>query len=260
MTLRSIKKILSVTLSVLFLLQQGGFVFATTNVSTWADLYTGIAGSADEYNVTTALTALPSPFGTLEITANGYSVTGASLTENGDNDPLFEIASSITFGLGNNISGSIVNNGTLNYTGSSLTNGTVTGSGGTLNFNGVAVANENTIEQSAVSVAATTTLTNDGAITATNFTNNGVVVNNVAITGAITNEGTLTSTADNLVGAVTNNNTLDLEGGTVQGAIGGTGTTNVFANLSSNYAITQANFAISNNALCNTKCYFNSSC
>ena len=55
MTLRSIKKILSVTLSVLFLMQQGGFVFATTDVTTWADLQAGIAGAADEYNVTTAL-------------------------------------------------------------------------------------------------------------------------------------------------------------------------------------------------------------
>lgn len=247
MTLRSIKKILSVTLSVLFLLQQGGFVFATTNVSTWADLQTGIAGSADEYNVTTALTALPSPLGTLEITANGYSVTGASLTANDDNDPLVNIANAITFGLGNNISGSIVNNGVLNYTGSSLANGTVTGSG-TFNFNGVTVTNANTINQSAVSVAATTTLTNNAEITATTFTNSGVVDNNAAITGAITNEGTLTSSADNLVGTVENNNTLTLEGGTVQSTISGTGTTNVTANLSSNYAITQNNFAISNNA------------
>ena len=247
MTLRSIKKILSVTLSVLFLLQQGGFVFATTDVSTWADLQAGIAGAADEYNVTTALTADDSPNGTLNITADGYSVTGANLTANGDNDPLVNIANAITFGLGNNISGSIVNNGTLNYSGSSLASGAVTGNG-TFNFLGVTVTNANTIEQTAVSVDAATTLTNNAAITATTFTNNGVVDNNAAITGAITNEGTLTSTADNLVGAVENNNTLNLEGGAVQAAISGNGTTNVTADLSSDYAIEQTNFAISNNA------------
>ena len=245
MTLRSIKKILSITLSVLFLMQQGGFVFATTNVSTWADLQAGIAGAADEYNVTTALTADPTPAGTLEVTANGYSVTGEALTWNGT-DPLVTIADSITFGLANDITGAIVNNGILNYSGTNI-DSAVTGNG-TFNFLGVTVTNANTIEQTAVSVDAASTLTNNGAITATTFTNNGVVDNNAAITGAITNEGTLTSTADNLVGAVENNSTLNLEGGAVQAAISGTGDTNVTADLTSDYAIEQTNFAIGNNA------------
>ena len=248
MTLTKVlKKILSITLSAIFFLQQGGFVFATTNVSTWADLYIGISGTPDRYNVTTALTALPSPIGTLAINANGYSVTGASLTQNGTHDTLFNIASAVTFGLGNNISGSIVNNGVLNYSGSSLADGAVTGNG-TFNFNGVTVTNANTINQGSVSVNAASTLINNEAITATNFTNNGVVDNNAAITGIITNQGNLTSTADNLIGTVENNNTLNLEGGTVQAAISGSGNTNISGNLSSNYAITQANVAISNNA------------
>lgn len=247
MTLKSIRKILSITLSAIFFLQQSGFVFASVNVSTWADLQAGIAGTPEEYNVTTALTADDSPNGTLAITADGYSVTGAALTENGTHDPLVNIANAITFGLGNNISGSIVNNGVLNYSGSSLANGAVTGNG-TFNFLGVTVANGNTINQSAVSVDAATTLTNNAAITATTFENNGVVDNNAAITGAITNQGTLTSTATNLIGAVENKSTLNLEGGTVQAAISGSGNTNITGNLSSDYAIEQTNVAISNNA------------
>ena len=248
MTLKSIRKILSITLSAIFFLQQGGFVFATTNVSTWADLYIGIAGYADEYHVTTPLTAFSSPYGTLAINANGYSVTGATLTGNSTNDSLFNIASSITFGLGNNISGNIVNNGVLNYSGSSLANGAVTGNG-TFNFKGATVTNANTINQRTVSVAGTSTLTNNAAITATNsFTNNGVVNNNAAINGTITNQGTLTSTADNLIGTVENNNTLNLKGGTVQAAISGSGNTNITGNLSSNDYISQNLVTISNNA------------
>ena len=214
MKLRSIKKILSVTLSVLFLLQQGGFVFATTNVSTWSDLQSGIAGTPDEYNVTTALTADDSPDGTLNITANGYSVTGASLTENGTHDTLVNVANAITFGLGNNISGSIVNNGVLNYSGSSLANGTVTGNG-TLNFNGATVTNANTINQSAVSVNAATTLTNNAAVTATTFTNNGYVFQNGLLTAAVSNVlgSTLEIDPDNLAGDVANAGTLRFNAG-----------------------------------------------
>lgn len=231
------QKILSVTLIGAFIVQQTGFVWAA-DVDTWEGLKTGIQILPGEYNVTTDLTA----DSTISVTENN-TIMGAKLSK-GSATTLFN--NSATLNLGNNISGSIVNNGTLNYSGNSLADGSVTGAG-TLAFLGTAVTNANTITQNAVSVAGTSTLTNNQTITASTFANNGTVDNNAKITAAITNAGTLSSTADNLNGTVTNTNMLTLEGGEVKGAISGaTGTTNITGNLTNEYAITQA--AVSNSA------------
>lgn len=203
-----LQKILSVTLIGAFSLQQTGFVWAAENVSTWGALKTGVALLPGEYNVTTDLTASS----TISVTANN-TITGAKLSK-GSATTLFN--NSATLGLGNHISGSIVNNGTLNYFGASLAEGTITGSNGKLNLQGTTLTNANTITQNAVSVAGATTLTNNANITASTFTNNGTVDNNATLAAAITNAGTLSSKADHLSGTVTNNNALTLKGGTVR--------------------------------------------
>ncbi len=217
------QKVLSVTLSIAFMTWQSGFAFAT-GVSNWDDLRTGVAGTPGDYNVTTALTADENPNGTLSVDANGSTVTGAKLTQNSTHDTLINVASGVSFGLGNDIEGSIVNAGTLNYSGSSLTGGTITGDEGVFNFTASGdVTNANAITQDTVSVASTTNLDNNAAITAT----------------TITNEGTLVSSATNLVGAVTNDNALTLTGGATQGAISGSGDTSITADLTNAHGITQ---------------------
>ena len=247
---KTLKKVLSVTLVVAFMLQQTGFVFAATDESTWTSLKTDVEATAGEYNVTTALTADEeggSGEGTISITADGNTITGASLTQNSTNDPLFNVGSAVTsFNLGNDVSGSIVNDGTMTYTGSSLADGAVTGSGKFV-FGGT-TTNANTINQTTVETNATANVTNNAAVTATTFTNKGTFDNNALLTATIVNEGTLSSTADNLAGTVENNNALTLEGGTVQAAITGTGDTDITADLTSDYAITQGNVTISGNS------------
>ncbi len=198
MTLTQVfRKILSVTLICAFVMQQTGFVWAA-NVDNWADLKTKVEGVSGEYNVTTALTADEgSPAGTILVAGDGSSVTGAALTENTTHNALFNIPNSVTFGLGNNISGSIVNDGTLDYSGASLADGSITGSG-RLNFSGTSVTNANTINQDFVYVAETSTLTNNGSIAATTFVNNGTVNNEALISANISNWGTLNTAVDAL--------------------------------------------------------------
>lgn len=71
-----LKKILSVTLIVAFISQQSGIAFATTNVSSWSDLRSYVSSYADDYYVTTSLTASAYPNGTLYVNSNGRSVWG----------------------------------------------------------------------------------------------------------------------------------------------------------------------------------------
>lgn len=245
-----LKKILSVTLAVAFVLQQGSFAFAT-DVDNWSDLRTYVSASSGDYNVTEPLTASDS-YGTLYVTSNGRTVSGYSLTENSLGDTLVSVNSGVTFGLGNAIYGSIQNNGTLNYSGSSLGSSSlsrsVTGSGN-LNLLGSSLTNYNSVSQGAVSVGGSTSLTNNASVTATNFSNSGTVDNNAAITASITNNGTLSSSASDLIGTVANNGNLTLEGGNVQNTISGTGNTSVTGNTSSNYTITQNSVAVSNDAV-----------
>ena len=223
------QKVLSVTLSIAFMTWQSGFALAT-DVSNWDDLRTGIATTPGDYNVATALTADDAPNGTLSVDADGSTVTGAKLTQNSTNDTLIDVASGVSFGLGNDIEGSIVNAGTLDYSGTSLTGGTVTGDDGTFNFKTDGdVTNDNAITQNAVTVASTTNLDNNAAITAT----------------TITNEGALVSSATNLVGAVTNNNSLTLEGGSTQDAINGDGNLFITGDVSNAYNIDQTSLVAS---------------
>ena len=245
-----LKKVLSVTLAVAFVLQQGSFAFAT-NVDNWSDLRTYVSAFSGDYNVTEPLTASDS-YGTLYVTSNGRTVSGYSLTENSLSDTLISVNSGVTFGLGNTIYGSIQNNGTLNYSGSLLGSSSlsrsITGSGN-LNLLGSSLTNYNSISQGAVSVGGYTSLTNNASVTATSFSNSGTVDNNAAITASITNNGTLSSSASDLIGTVANNGNLTLEGGNVQNTISGTGNTSVTGNTSSNYTITQNSVAVSNDAV-----------
>lgn len=184
--LKIFKKIICIVLVSVFLLQQGGFVFAldlgSEPVSDWATLKAYVEGTTGgQYNVTMPLTAPDDGTGTLFITADGYTVSGETLSEDGSGDWLISVSDGITFGLGNNIVGTIVNDGILNYSGGSLSGGGIYGNG-TLNFQGVNVTNENNIFQNVVSVAATTSLTNNKvSIEASNFTNNGQLNNTGSI-------------------------------------------------------------------------------
>ena len=242
-----LKKILSVTLIVAFISQQSGIAFATTNVSSWSDLRSYVSSYADDYHVTTSLTASAYPNGTLYVNSNGRSVWGAALYENSTDDTLIAVSSGITFGLNNNIYGAISNNGTLNYSGNYLSNGSITGSGA-LNLSGSSLVNNNSINQTTVTVGSSGVMTNNAAVTSTSFNNNGTVDNNAVISAGITNTGTLYSLATNLAGTVANSGALYLEGGNVQAAINGSGNTNITENLTSNYNITQNNVYVYNNA------------
>lgn len=108
------QKILSVTLIGAFIVQQTGFVWAV-DVDNWDQLRIDVALTSGEYNVTTDLTASS----TIPVTKNN-TITGAELSK-GSATTLFN--NSATLNLGNNISGDIVNNGTLNYSGASLGGG-----------------------------------------------------------------------------------------------------------------------------------------
>lgn len=245
-----LKKIFSVTITIALVLQQGSFAFAT-NVDNWSDLRTYVASGSGSYYVTEPLTASTSA-GTLNVPANGRTVSGYSLTENSYGNTLISVGSGVTFGLSNTIYGGILNNGILNYSGSALGGSSfsraITGSG-VLNLLGSSLTNYDTVNQGSVSVGASTNLTNNGAITAGTFSNNGTVGNSAAITASIANAGTLTSTATNLVGAVNNNGTLNLAGGNVQADITGSGNTNITANLTNNYDIIQNSISVSNDAV-----------
>ena len=255
--IKVLKKILSITLVVAFLLQQSSFAFAADiySIDDWDTLEAAVEGTTlGEYQVTTALTASDAPHGTLDITSSGFIVTGASLTQNAEKDNLISITSSdVTFDLGNDIEGSIANSGTINYFGSGLLGGEITGTGN-FNFTGTETTNWHEIAQKEVWVVGTASLINNSDITATTFSNSGTVTNNATITGKIINaaSGTLNSTADNLAGAVTNDGTLNLAGGTVQSDIYGIGDLNITDDLANDYAIAQSTItneaALTNNA------------
>lgn len=201
------RKIFFITLMSAFLLQQSGFVFAIDPgpepVSDWATLKAYVEGTTGgQYNVTMPLTAPNDGTGTLYITADGYTVSGETLTGDDSGALLINVNEGITFNLGNNIVGDILNEGTLNYFGNSLSDGSIAGNGA-LNFRGVNVTNENNIFQNVVSVAATTNLTNDGAhINTKNFTNNGKLNNtgNIGVMGSetsrLTNNGEINNSGD----------------------------------------------------------------
>ncbi|MCR5505058.1 MAG: hypothetical protein K6E94_05880 [Elusimicrobiaceae bacterium] len=141
---KTLKRILSVALVFAFMTQQSSFLFASTNVDNWSDLRFYVASSSGDYYVTESLTASSSPNGTLNVNNNGRTVTGYSLPQNSTNDTLVSVGSGVTFGLGNNIYGSIYNAGTLNYSGSYLNSGSITGSG-TFNLTGSSLLNNNNI-------------------------------------------------------------------------------------------------------------------
>jgi len=181
-----------------------------------------------EYNVTTALIAdedSGSQEGTIVVTANGTAITGASLTRNFTNDPLFRVGSSVSsFSVANSLWGSIVNNGTMTYTGYSLSSGNITGSGKFI-FGGT-TTNANNITQTEVATTSAANVANNANITA-KLTNVGTVTGTGAITltNASSNSGSITqnnfTTAGfNLTntGTITTNNAFSNAGGTISGS------------------------------------------
>lgn len=157
---KAVKKILSVTVICAFMMQQTGFVFAATNVDTWAELKTGVENFPASYNVTETLNANS----TIAVTANGNTITGYSLNQATAN-PLFNVNSGVSsFVVSNTLVGSIVNNGIMTYNGSSLSNGTVTGTG-TFVFSSDATS-ANNITQALVQTTTAADITNNAAITA----------------------------------------------------------------------------------------------
>lgn len=287
MHLRKMSKIFSVTLAFALIMSQNTYVFAATDESTWAGLKTDVEASAGEYNVTASLTADEnggSNEGTVFITADGNVITGAALTENSTHDPLFNVDGAVTsFSVSNDITGSIVNDGTMTYTGSNMAGGTLSGTG-TFVLGGT-TANANDITQGEVQVTSAAVVTNTGAVTAA-LNNSGTIsgtgtldlnadsVNNGKITQSLItvsngadflNHGTLTakthvltgntmaSKAADLGGDVENDGTFDLDGdGTLSVNISGTGATKISNTVNNGAKIDQTYIKVKTGAVLNT--------
>ena len=193
MHLRKISKIFSVTLAFALILQQNTYVFAATPESSWLGLKTDVEAAAGEYNVTTALTADEgSPDGTVFITADGNVITGASLTKNTANDPLFNVDSGVSsFSVSNDLVGKVVNNGTMTYTGSNMSDGWITGNGKFI-FSG-STTNSSNLTQNEVEITSSANVSNSGDIYAI-ITNAGTITGNglIYLAGDSTNTGSIT--------------------------------------------------------------------
>ncbi len=119
-----------------------------------------------------------------------------------------------------NAANAIINNGTLEFNaqnGSTISSNTgVTGSGATTLGGNIKFTDGASINQASIGI-------NSGANVSMGVTG--------AITGAITNKGTLNIDVDNLFGNVNNTNRLNLQSGTLNYDITGSGNTYLYGNL-----------------------------
>ena len=203
----------------------------------------------------------------VELTGNEKGITNTTGTVNMTGTNI--IANDITGNGNTNLkSGSTTNNATIEQgkftienAAAQLTNeGTIKAEFD--NSIGADVANKNTIianggsNNGAITGVGTfentkdNTFVNDGTITQTTVTNDGVWTNNNDITASIINKsnGEMTSNADNLNGTVTNSGLITLTGGTTQNNFGGasTGIIDVTGDLTVNKTISGNELRLTN--------------